>query len=77
MGDRVSKEVRKANVVNLVVGIVLVLLAFVGIVAIGREISAVNIAGQLGFILLFVLVGGYEIGKYAESRHNKPNNGNL
>jgi len=73
----VSKEVRKANVVNLVVGIVLVLLAFVGIVAIGREISAVNIAGQLGFILLFVLVGGYEIGKYAESRHNKPNNGNL
>jgi hypothetical protein len=71
-----SKEVRNANVVNLVVGIVLIMIALVGIVAIGREISAAYIAGQLGFILLFVLVGGYEIGKYAERRHNKPNNGN-
>ena len=71
-----SKEVRKADVVNLVLGIVLVLFALVGMAAIGREISAVNIAGQLGFILVFVLVGGYEIGKYAERRHNKPTNGN-
>jgi uncharacterized membrane protein len=72
-----SKEARKANVVNFVVGIVLVLFALVGMIDVGREIVAVNIAGQLGFILLFVLVGGYEVGKYAERRHNNLNKGNL
>ena len=66
-----SKNTRKADVVNLVVGIALLLFALFGMLAIGRDISAANIAGQLGFVLVFVLFGGYEIGKYVEGRHDR------
>ncbi len=62
-----SQNVHKTGLVNLVVGIVLLLLAIGGMVSISQSISAVNLAGPLGLILLFVFVGGYEIGKYAES----------
>jgi hypothetical protein len=40
---------RKADVVNLAVGIGLLLFALFGMLAISRDISAANIAGQLGF----------------------------
>ena len=65
-----SKDVRKTGVINLVVGIVLLLLGIGTMVSISPSISAVNLAGPLDLVLLFIFVGGYEIGKYAERRYN-------
>jgi hypothetical protein len=61
-----SRNIRKTGVINLVVGIVLLLLGITAMISISPNISTANLTGQLGFILLFVFVGGYEIGKYAE-----------
>ncbi len=54
---------RKANRVNLVVGIVLIL---VGIIAM---IYPANPASGIILGSLFTSFGGYEVGKYEESRH--------
>ncbi|XHH08496.1 MAG: hypothetical protein ACFCUE_13135 [Candidatus Bathyarchaeia archaeon] len=58
----------KASTVNLVVGVALILFGVVGIAS--NNFASSNLFSQL-FLLVFVLIGGYETGKYAEMRHEK------
>jgi hypothetical protein len=60
---------RKANSTNLVVGIALILLGVGGIVNLSRNLIGANLFWSISFIMVFVLIGGYEAGKYAEMRH--------
>ncbi len=63
---------RMASTVNLVVGLALVLVGLVGLV----DITATRFFGPsdfwaVVFLSVFVLMGGYETGKYAEMRHER------
>ncbi len=58
---------RKANKANLVVGINLVFVAINGLTSAMSNFSGSNLTGALAFILVFMFMGGYEIGKYAEN----------
>lgn len=67
-------DYRKASAVNLVVGIGLILFS-IGLITPLAPIanlnlgnSGINLEEQIFFLLVFVFVGGYEIGKYAEMR---------
>ena len=58
-----------AGIRNLVFGIILILLAIVGLISVRAEnVSGSNLTGSIVFIFVFVFIGGYEIGKYAENR---------
>ena len=68
-----SNYLRKAGAINLVVGIALILLGIGSMISIiSRNISGANLGGSMSLVLLFVFLGGYETGKYAEMRHSKP-----
>jgi uncharacterized membrane protein len=63
---------RKANTTNLVVGIALVLLGIGGMANLtSSNHFGANLFWSMTFVLVFVLMGGYETGKYAEMRHQK------
>jgi xanthine/uracil permease len=54
---------------NLTYGVILIVLSIIGSVAVTAEkISGPNLTGSIVLIFLFVFVGAYEIGKYAENR---------
>ena len=60
---------RKAGTRNLVYGIILILLAIVGLISVTAEnVSGSNLTGSTVVFFLFVFVGSYEIGKYSEHR---------
>ena len=60
---------RKAGTRNLFYGIILILLAIIGLISvIAENVSGSNLAGSTVIVFLFVFVGSYEIGKYAENR---------
>jgi hypothetical protein len=60
---------RKAGKRNLTYGTISILLAIIGLTAVTAEkVSGPNLTGSTILILLFVFVGAYEIGKYAENR---------
>jgi hypothetical protein len=61
---------RKASTINLVVGVALILLGVGGIVNLAsNNVFNSNYFWAIIFLLVFVLLGGYETGKYAEMRH--------
>jgi len=63
---------RKVGAINLVVGIILILLGIGGMISlVGQNASGSNLVGSMSLVLFFVFVGGYETGKYAESRVSK------
>jgi hypothetical protein len=62
---------RKASIINLVVGVTLILLGAVGMASLTTNLSNTNLFGGMSFVLVFVLLGGYETGKYAEMRHEQ------
>jgi hypothetical protein len=64
--------IRKSNAVNLVVGLVLVLIGIGALMPIiGPNTPNASFAGEGILALLFIFVGGYETGKYAEGRYAK------
>jgi|WetSurMetagenome_2_1015567.scaffolds.fasta_scaffold346154_2 hypothetical protein len=65
-------NIRKSNAVNLVVGLVLVLIGIRALMSIiGPNAPSASLAGEGIFVLLFIFVGGYETGKYAEGWYAK------
>jgi hypothetical protein len=63
---------RRAARGNLVVGLVLVLLSVLGLISVVTSgVSGPSLAGSAVAIFALVFLGGYEIGKYAESRISK------
>jgi uncharacterized membrane protein len=63
---------RKASAINLVVGAASVVFGIVGIINLAiASLYSSNLFWALIFLLVFVLVGGYEAGKYAEMRHEQ------
>ncbi len=62
----------RAGRVNLVVGIALVLLSVLALISvIANNVSGSTLGSSVIFMLLFMFIGGYEIGKYAENRISK------
>jgi hypothetical protein len=71
LDDRMTNH-RKASTTNLVVGIAFIVLGMVGITnLVITNLSSSNIFWATIFLSVFVLMGGYEAGKYAEMRHEK------
>jgi hypothetical protein len=65
-----APTVRKANATNLIIGLVLVLIGVAALMPIiGPNTPGSSFVGEDIFALLFIFVGGYETGKYAESRY--------
>jgi hypothetical protein len=63
---------RKASSTNLIVGIALILLGIGGMASLTiSNIVGANLFWAICFILVLVLMGGYETGKYAEMRHGQ------
>jgi hypothetical protein len=60
---------RPAGRTNLVVGIALILFSIFALMSvITNNVSGSSLTGPSIFIFVFVFMGGYEIGKYAENR---------
>jgi len=67
-----ASTTRKTNVANLVIGLVLFLIGIGALIPIiGPNAPSASLASEGIFALLFIFVGGYETGKYAESRYAK------
>ncbi len=65
-------DYRKANAINLVVGVALILLGLGGIAGLATSnVLGANLFWSMIFVLFFVLMGGYETGKYGEMRHER------
>ncbi len=65
-------DYRKASAINLVVGVTLILLGLGGIAGFTTSnVLGANLFWPMIFTLVFVLMGGYETGKYAEMRHER------
>ena len=63
---------RKASAINLIIGIALILLGIGAIIGLtNNNLISANLFWAMCFILVFVLIGGYETGKYAEMRHEQ------
>ncbi len=62
---------RKASVVNLVAGIVLIVLGIGGMIGVTFGNLDANLFSGLVFATAFIFVGGYETGKYAEMRYEQ------
>ncbi len=62
---------RKANASNLMIGSVSIFFGIVGMVSFTFNLSNANLFWGMCFVLVFVLIGGYETGKYAEMRHER------
>lgn len=63
---------RKAGTNNLVLGVALILVGVIAIIGLtSSNLVEANLFWAMCFILAFVLVGGYETGKYAEMRHEQ------
>jgi hypothetical protein len=63
---------RKAGTNNLVIGVALILLGVGAIVGLtSNNLVDVNLFWAMCFILVVVLMGGYETGKYSEMRHEQ------
>jgi hypothetical protein len=63
---------RKASTINLVAGVALIVLGMVGIANLAiTSLSSSNLFWAMIFLSVFVLMGGYEAGKYAEMRHER------
>ncbi len=62
---------RKTNAINLVAGIILIVLGLGGMVSLTFGNVDSNLFWGIAFAAIFVLVGGYETGKYAEMRHQQ------
>ena len=61
---------RKASTINLVAGVSLLVLGIVGITnLVITSPSSSNLFWAVIFLSIFVFIGGYETGKYAEMRH--------
>ena len=67
-----SDSPRKARLVNLVVGLIMLLFGIgISVSLITRNVSGSNLVGPISLVLIFIFLGGYEIGKFAESRYEK------
>ncbi len=65
---------RRTSAINLVVGVLLILLGLGGtLVVASTNLFNSNLFWEMVFLSVFVLVGGYELGKYAEMRHERNN----
>ena len=70
----------KSRRIHLIVGVALILFSFGLIFPIAPlfnlyfDNSGITLGMQIFFLLAFVFVGGYEIGKYAEIHHNQQKN---
>jgi len=63
---------RKAGTNNLVIGLALILVGVGAIVGLSsNNLVDVNLFWVMCFVLVVVLMGGYETGKYAEMRHEQ------
>ncbi len=63
---------RRTSAINLVVGAVLILLGLGGTVIVAStNLANSNQFWEMVFLSVFVLLGGYEIGKYTEMRHER------
>ncbi len=63
---------RKTNAINLFVGVTLILLGIGGTVVIAStNLASSNLFWTMVFLSVFILVGGYEIGKYVEMRYER------
>jgi hypothetical protein len=62
----------KARKANLIVGLALVIFSLAGFISVtANNTSGSNLTGLIAFLMLFVFMGGYEIGKYVEARLQK------
>jgi len=67
-----SNSPREARLVNLIVGLILLLLGIgITISLITSYVSGSSLAGPISLVLILIFLGGYEIGKFAESRYEK------
>ncbi len=63
---------RRVNALNLVVGIILVLIGIGALIPIiSPNTPVASLAGEAILALIFIFVGGYETGKYAENNYAK------
>ncbi|MGA3060571.1 MAG: hypothetical protein ABSD92_09405 [Candidatus Bathyarchaeia archaeon] len=66
-------SIRKPSLLNLVAGVVVIILGILLIDSAYRQFFGVNygVVLYMSFILFAGFIGGYEIGKYAESKYNE------
>jgi hypothetical protein len=79
LGDRMPNY-RKLSPINLIAGVALILLS-IGLLtpiaplfSLTFDNSGIPLGSQILFLLVFIFVGGYEIGKYEAIHHEQSKN---